>query len=72
MRALLVVGLILLILGIASFFVPISYRERHGINAGPLSVGVTTTERRTVPPVVSISLLVVGASLMVAGTRKRG
>lgn len=71
MRALLVVGVILLVLGIASFFVPISYRERHGINAGPVSVGVTTTERRTAPPAVSAALIVAGAVLMAVGARKR-
>ena len=72
MRALLIVGILLLILGLASFVVPINYRERHGINAGPgpVSVGVTTTERRTAPPIVSASLILAGAVLVFLGARK--
>jgi hypothetical protein len=70
MRALLIIGVLLLLVGIASFFVPISYRERHGINAGPVSVGVTTTERRTAPPAVSASLIIAGAVLIAVGARK--
>ncbi len=45
---LLLVGVILLILGIVLLFVPVRHRVRHGIDAGPVSVGVTTTEREKV------------------------
>jgi hypothetical protein len=71
MRALLIVGIFVFILGVLSFFVPINYRERRGFNAGPVSVGVTTTERRTAPPAVSASLIIAGAILMGFGARKR-
>lgn len=71
MRALFIIGLILLVLGIASLFVPIPRRERHGFNAGPLSVGVTTTERERVPPAVSGVLIAGGVVLLIAGGRKR-
>ena len=71
MRALLVLGLILLVLGIASLFVPIPRRERHGIDAGPVSIGVTTTTRERVPPVVSGVLIAGGVVLLIAGSRKR-
>ncbi len=71
MRTLFVVGLILLILGIASLFVPIPHRERHGIDAGPISIGVTTTQKERVPPAVSGILIAGGVVLMIAGARKR-
>ena len=71
MRILIIVGIFVLILGIASFFVPIRYRERHGINAGPVSVGVTTTESRKTPPAISAALIIAGAVLTFAGARKR-
>jgi hypothetical protein len=71
MRALLILGLILVVLGIASLFVPIPRRERHGIDAGPVSIGVTTTSRERVPPLVSGALIVGGVVLVVAGSRKR-
>jgi hypothetical protein len=69
MRPLLVVGLLLLILGIASLFVALPFKERHGVTAGPISVGVTTTENRKLPPAISAILIVAGAGLMVAGGR---
>jgi hypothetical protein len=43
---------------------------RHGFNAGPLSVGVTTTERERVHPGISAVLIVGGVALMIAGGRK--
>lgn len=70
MRALLVIGGLMVLLGIASIFVPFRYRERHGVDAGPISIGVTTTESRKAPPAVTAILIVVGAALMVAGARK--
>jgi len=71
MRALLIVGALLLILGLASLFVPIPHRERHGFTAGPLSVGVETTERERVHPAVSGVLIAGGIALVVVGARKR-
>ena len=40
-----VIGLVLVILGLLSLFVPIPHRVRHGVQAGPISLGVETTER---------------------------
>jgi hypothetical protein len=69
MRLLLILGLILVVLGIASLFVPIPRRERHGIEAGGLSVGFETTTREKVHPVVSALLIGGGVVLMIAGKR---
>lgn len=71
MRPLLIVGILVLVLGILSLFVPIKYRERHGVNAGPISLSVNTTESRKAPPAVTATLIIVGAALMFAGSRKR-
>jgi hypothetical protein len=71
MRALLVVGVILLLLGIASLLVPIPRREKHGIEAGGLSVGFETTTREKVHPMVSAVLIGAGVALMVTGGRTR-
>lgn len=70
MRLLLVLGVLLLILGIASLFVPIPHRQRHGFTAGPVSVGVTTTEREKVSPVISGVLIAGGVVLLVVGSRR--
>jgi len=71
MRNLLVIGVILLVIGIASLFVPIPHRERHGVQAGPISVGVETTEHTRVHPAISAVLIGGGIALMIAGGRKR-
>ncbi len=70
MKALLLVGIVVLALGIVSFFVPIPHSERHGVSFGDAQIGITTHEDEKVPPVMSIVLVVVGAGLMIAG-RKR-
>lgn len=71
MRAFIVVGALLLVAGVTLLFVPIRHRERHGINAGPLSVSVSTVERERVHPGVSAALIVGGVALMIAGARGR-
>jgi hypothetical protein len=71
MRALLIVGSLLLVLGLLSFVIPIPTREKHGFTAGPISVGVETTDRKKVPPVVSGILIAGGVALIIAGARKR-
>jgi hypothetical protein len=71
MRALMIVGVILLLLGIASLFVPIPQREKHGIEAGGLSVGFETTTREKVPPIVSAVLIGAGVALLITGGRAR-
>ena len=67
MKALFSVGLLVLVLGIASFFVPVPHSENHGIKAGDVHIGVQTTHSERVQPVVSIVLVAVGAGLMIAG-----
>jgi hypothetical protein len=63
------VGVVLLVLGVASFFVPVPHSEHHGVSFGDAHVGVTTHDDEKVPPVVSVVLLVVGAGLMIAGRK---
>jgi hypothetical protein len=70
MKPLFAVGLIVLVLGILSFFVPVPRSEHHGVSAGDVHLGVTTHHEDRVPPAVSIVLLVVGAGMMI-GARGR-
>lgn len=71
MRSFVIVGLVLLILGVALLFVPIQHRVRHGVNAGPISLRVDTTEREKVHPGVAAALIVGGVALMIVGSRGR-
>jgi hypothetical protein len=69
MKALMLVGVVLVVLGILSFFVPVPHSEHHGVNIGDAHVGITTHDEDKVPPAVSIVLVVVGAGLMIAGRK---
>jgi hypothetical protein len=70
MKALFAVGLLVLILGIASFFVALPHSENHGVRIGDASVGVRTTTSHKLPPAVSVVLVVGGIVMMIAGGRK--
>jgi hypothetical protein len=70
MRALLWVGLLVLILGVASLFVAIPRTEKQGFKAGDIDIGVQTRHSERVPPVVSAVLIAGGIALMIAGGRK--
>jgi hypothetical protein len=69
MKALLLIGVVVLVLGIVSFFVPIPHSERHGVSFGDAKISVTTHEDEKVPPAVGVVLVVVGAGLMIAGRK---
>ena len=69
MKALMLVGVVLVVLGILSFFVPVPHSEHHGVNLGDAHVGITTHDDEKVAPAVSIVLVVVGAGLMIAGRK---
>ena len=67
MKILLFAGLVLVALGIASLFVPISQSEKHGIKAGDIDIGVQTTHSERVSPTISIVLIVGGIAMTIAG-----
>jgi hypothetical protein len=67
MKTLFGVGLVVIVLGILSFFVPVPHAEHHGANIGDVHVGVTTHHENMLPPAVGIVMLVAGAGMMIAG-----
>ena len=71
MKPLLWIGLVVLILGFVSLVIPIPQNERQGIQAGDVSIGVTTRTEEKVSPILSAVMIMGGAVLMVAGKRKR-
>ena len=70
MKPLTIVGVVLLILGIASLFVPIPHNENKGLSAGDVHIGVQVRHDEKVSPIISAVLIIAGAGLMVAGGRK--
>lgn len=71
MRALAAVGVVLLVVGVASLFIPIPHHERHGVSAGGVSLGVETTTQEKVHPGISAVLIVGGVALMIVGRPRR-
>ncbi len=71
MKALMMIGLVIVVLGIISFFVPVPHTERHSVDAGDIHLGVNTHHDELLPPYVGVVLIAVGGGLMVVGGRKR-
>ncbi len=69
MRAVLWIGVVVLVLGIASFFVGMPQKHREGIRIGDASVGVEATTNEKLPVYASVILLVGGISMILAGSR---
>ena len=67
MKALMGIGLAVLVLGIVSLVVPIPHNERDGVRVGGLSIGVETRHDEKVSPLVSAVLILGGAGLIIAG-----
>ena len=67
MKMLFGVGLVVVVLGIVSFFVPLPQRENHGIKVGDTSIGVQTQHSEKISPIISTVLILGGASMMIAG-----
>jgi hypothetical protein len=70
MKAMFWVGLVVLILGIASLIVPIPNRERDGVSVGGFSLEVETRSEEKVSPILSAVMILGGLGTMVAGKRK--
>ncbi len=71
MKILLFVGLLMVVLGIASLVVPIPRTETQGIKAGDVSIGVQTSHSERVSPIISAVLIAGGIGLAVAGARTK-
>jgi hypothetical protein len=69
MKGLLLAGVVILVLGIFSFFVPFPHSEHHGVTVGDAHVGITTEHDQKVPAALSVVLVVAGAGLMIAGRK---
>jgi hypothetical protein len=71
MKALLLAGLLLVVLGVASLVVPIPHTEREGIKVGNTNLGVQTTHSERISPIVSVVLIAGGIALSIAGARSQ-
>jgi hypothetical protein len=67
----LLAGLVLIVLGVASLVVPVPHTETHGIKAGGMNIGVQTSDSERVSPIVSAVLIAGGIALTIAGARTK-
>ena len=69
MKAVLLLGVIVLMLGILSFVVPFPHYHHHGVRIGGSSIGVTTEHDEKLPPAAGIVLILAGAGLLLVGRK---
>ena len=67
MKPLFWIGIVLLVLGVASLVIPIPQTEREGISAGGMSMSVQTQHSERVSPIISAVLILAGAGMAYAG-----
>lgn len=70
MKALPIVGVLLVILGILAFIVPVPHREKHGVKFGDANISFQTEESERLPPAVGILLVGGGVVALIVGLRK--
>lgn len=70
MKALPIVGALLLILGILAFLVPVPHQEKHGVKIGDAKFSVQTESSERLPPAVGIILVAGGVVALIAGMRR--
>jgi hypothetical protein len=70
MKALPLVGILFLVLGVLSFIVPVPHSENHGVKIGDAKISVETQSSEKLPPAVGIVLLAGGIVVLVLGLRK--
>jgi len=71
MKALSIVGIILILLGVLSFVVPVPHHEDHGVKIGDTKIGIQTQTSEKVPTAVSVVLIGAGILALVLGSRNR-
>jgi hypothetical protein len=70
LKAISIVGILLLLLGVLSFVVPVPHREDHSVKIGDAKIGVQTENSEKLPPAVGIVLVAAGAVVLIFGARK--
>lgn len=70
MKALPLVGILLIVLGVLSFLIPIPHHEKHGVSLGDARFSVQTEHSQLLPPAVGVILIGGGVVALVLGLRK--
>jgi hypothetical protein len=67
MKQLFWIGIVVLIVGVASLAIPIPHHDSSGISVGGASIGIRTSHSEKVSPIVSCVLILAGAGMMMSG-----
>lgn len=70
MKALPIMGVLLLVLGVLSFVVPLPHKEKHGIKVGDAKFSIQTEDSEKLPSAVGIILIGGGVVALILGLRK--
>jgi len=70
MKALPLVGVLLIVLGVLSFIVPLPHHEKHGVSLGDAKFSVQTESSQLLPSAVGVILIGGGVVALVLGLRK--
>jgi hypothetical protein len=71
MKAISLIGAVLLLLGVLSFVIPIPHKETHNLKIGDAKFGVQTEESQRLPIAASVTMVGAGALLLVVGLQKK-
>ncbi len=71
MKALPIVGAVLILLGILSFFVPVPHNEDHSVKVGDAKIGIQTENSQKIPTGASVAILGAGVLALVLGSRSQ-
>ena len=70
MKALPLMGILLIVLGVLSFLVPLPHHEKHGVSLGDARFSVQTEHSQLLPSAVGVILIGGGVVALVLGLRK--
>lgn len=70
MKALPIIGVLLIVLGVLSFLVPLPHHEKHGVSLGDAKFSVQTESSQLLPTAVGVILIGGGVVALVLGLRK--
>jgi hypothetical protein len=70
MKALAIIGVVLVLLGVLSFIVPIPHQQDHNVKIGDTKVGIQTQTSEKLPLPASVALIGVGVVALALGSRR--
>jgi hypothetical protein len=70
MKALAIVGVVLVLLGVLSFIIPVPHQQDHNVKIGDTKVGIQTQTSEKVPVAASIALIGAGVVALALGSRR--